>query len=120
MIIESSEINSAVHQPLVVDVDAPPAGNALADQPVDKQIILRNIKFLEEFKKQKLAIIDKCEEQIEKLEETYLQNSLRKHGNVFNGWKEIQKNARFNAPNKRMKKQNEKLKESEKIYVPQI
>jgi hypothetical protein len=54
------------------------------------------------------------------LEETYLQNSLRKHGNVFNGWKEIQKNARFNAVNKRMKKVNEKLKESEKIYVPQI
>ena len=62
-------------------------------------------------------IIDKCEEEIEKREETYLQNSLRKHGNVFNGWKEIQKNARFNAIKAR-KKGHEKLKESEKIYVP--
>ena len=54
------------------------------------------------------------------LEDEYLQHSLKKHGNVFNGWKEIQKNARFNAVNKRMKKVNEKIKDSEKIYVPQI
>ena len=66
-----------------------------------------------------MMIIDKCEEEIEKREETYLQNSLRKHGNVFNGWKEIQKNARFNAIKQR-KKGNEKLKECEKIYVPQL
>ena len=58
-----------------MDVDAPLggiAGSLLADQPADKHIILRNIKLLEEIKKQKLTVIDKCEEQIEKIEETYL------------------------------------------------
>ncbi len=79
-----------------------------------------------------------CESRIILYEEDFLENSLPRHGHVFNGWKEI-KQGRFGASlgsyssigmttasragfagvansNKRRLKANDKDKDKEKIY----
>jgi len=102
---------------------------------------MQDIQLIERVKQQKLEMIKYLEAQIRDIEDDYLDKTLTKYGNVFNGWnqikaggtgftsmyataKQIVTKARGNGvnsnQNKRIRKLNDKDKDKEKIYVPTI
>lgn len=112
------------------------------DPETHKQRLQADIQLLERARQQKLQMINLINEKVRDLEDEYLDKSLSRFGNVFNGWSAIRPggtgvsqgfgivplnmvlNANTNKttqaianPNKRNRKLNDKEKEKERIYV---
>lgn len=63
-----------------------------------EKMLIQDIRFLEQIKRQKLEMMKICEARIFDVEEEYLENTLHRHGNVYNAWKEIkQDKSRFGS-----------------------
>jgi hypothetical protein len=61
----------------------------MADPEAYKQHLLQDIQLIERAKMQKLELIKLLEAQARDLEDEYLEKSLSRFGNVFNGWNQI-------------------------------